>query len=362
MFRILTRRILQPPTFGLDISDITIKFSRLLRRPAGIALEYFGEVTMPEGIVVSGEIVKPEELTRILKKELRTADGRRVAERYCIASLPEEKSFVRLVDLPNITPEEIAQAMRWEVEGVVPLPFDQIFFDYELMPAIPSAREHRDVLLIAFPRNIVESYHRVLSDGGLIPLALELESQAISRSLIRGVSVPPSLLFVDIGAARTSFIIFGGGSLIFTKSISVGGRAIESAIARELGVSPEEARQIKIEAGLNKNYREGKVFTSLLPHLTAITSELEQQLVFYRDHPAKLHTSLGQIERVVLCGGDANLIGLPRYLASAIKRPVVLGDPFVNFELAPGAIPPIPKNQSLKYTTAIGLALRAAGY
>ncbi|MBI4132878.1 MAG: type IV pilus assembly protein PilM [Candidatus Sungbacteria bacterium] len=362
MFRVLTNRILHPPTFGIDISDLAIKFSRLVRRGEALLLDYFGETVIPAGIVISGEIVKPAELAAILKNELKPADGRRVRERYCIASLPEEKSFVRLIDLPSIKPEDIPKAMRWEVEGVVPMPFDQIFFDYEPLPPLPGMGEHRDVLLIAFPRNIVESYHRALSDGGLIPLALELESQAISRSLIRGGSVQPSFLLVDIGAARTSFIIFGGGSLIFTKSISVGGRDFESAIAREFGVPPEEARQIKIEAGLNKNYRDGRVLSALLPHLAVITAELEQELVFYRDHPAKLHTSLGQIERVVLCGGDANLIGLPRYLASVIKRPVVLGDPFVNFKLAPGAIPPIPKNQSLKYTTAIGLALRAAGY
>ena len=362
MFRALTNRILRPPTFSLDISDLTIKFSRLLRRGTGIRLEYFGEVTMPEGIVVSGEIVKPEDLTAILKKELRTDDGRPVRERYCIASLPEEKSFVRLVELPNITPEEIARAMRWEVEGVIPLPFDQIFFDYELMPAIPSAREHRDVLLIAFPRAIVETYHGVLRDAGLIPLALELESQAISRVLVPASSPQPSLLLVDVGATRTSFIIFGGGTLIFTKSITVGGRDFESAIARGLAVSPEEARRVKIEAGLNKNYREGKVFASLQPHLAAITTELEQQLVFYRDHPGRLHTGLGELERVVLCGGDANLIGLTKYIAAAIKRPTVLGDPFVNFHLPPGAIPPIPKSESLKYTTAMGLALRGIGY
>ncbi len=381
MFQSLTRRVLEPPAFGLDISDLTVKFCRLLEGRDSILLDAFGEIDIPEGIVVSGEIKKPTDLARILGGELRTSEGKKIRDRYCIASLPEEKSFVRVVDLPNLKPGDIAKAIRWEVEAVVPLPVDQIIFDYESVPApvaggtpemvgknsdavqpvAMGTQDTRAVLLTAFPKDVIASYHQVLRSAGFFPLAIELESQAISRALVSDATRQHPTIIVDIGTTRTSFIIFAGGSLVFTKSITVGGHNFESAISEKLGVSVDEAREVKIEAGLNKNYREGKVFEALMPHLSTITNELDQQITFYQNHPAKHHEAQGGIDQIILCGGDANLIGLEKYISTTIKKRTLLGDPFINFHFLEGTIPAIPKSKSLKYTTAIGLALRAIG-
>lgn len=387
MFQRLTRRVLELPAFGLDISDLTIKFCRLRETSSALEIDIFGEIEIPEGIVVGGEIKKPNELAAILGEGLRTADGRKVRERFCVASLPEEKSFVRMLELPNLKAEDIAKAIPWEVEGVIPLSVDKIFFDYEVIPehadahrstpagpAAPSNRAapipapstprppHRDVLLTAFPREIVESYDTVLRKAGFWPIAIELESQAISRAIMHDAINAKPVIIIDIGATRTSFIIFAGGSLLFTKSITLGGHDFDLAIAEKLGVALADARTIKIEAGLNKNFRAGKVFDALSVHLAAITNELDGELAFYQSHPAKQHETYGDIERIILCGGDANLIGLEKYIGTSVKKLTVVGDPFVNCRMSPGTIPSIPKNKSLKYTTAIGLALRAIGH
>lgn len=361
MFQALTRRVLEPPAFGLDISDITVKFCRVERRGATQGLEYFGEVEIPAGIVVGGEIKSAAALELILRDKLETAAGRAVRERYCVASLPEEKSFVRVIELPRIRPEDVAPAVRWEVEGVIPLPFGEIFYDFAVMPPPQAPADHQDVLITAFPKAIVESYYAVLHHAGLVPLALELESQAISRAVVSEALAEQPVIIIDIGATRTSFIIFAGGSLIFTKSVTVGGRDLETAIAKALGVDSAAARQTKIEAGLNKNFRGGAVFSALQPILNTFVGELEEQLAFYRSHPRRKHAEFGDIAAVYLCGGDANLIGLEKYLATAIKKPVKLVEPFAKLTLPPGAVPPVSRAHALKYTTAIGLALRAAG-
>ena len=363
MFKTLVNRILSPPAFGLDISDLTVKFIHLTRSGTGIHLGAFGEIEIPAGMVIGGEIHDEAALARVLAAELPRAGPRRwfSRTRSCIASLPEEKSFVRVIELPNIRSEDVAAAVRWEVEGVIPLPAGELYYDSTLTPRLASSADHRDVLITAFPRTIVQAYHRLLLGAGYMPLALELESQAISRAVIPNVWLGDPSIIVDMGATRTSFIIFAGGSLIFTKSVAVGGRDFEMAIQSSLGVTAGEARRIKIEVGLNKNYREGQVFRALTPHLETLSRELLDELAFYREHPAKRHAALGDIARVILCGGDANLFGLERYLATSIKKLTVLGDPFAKFSFLPGMVPPIPKSQALKYTTAIGLALRGAG-
>lgn len=361
MFGALTKRVINPPAFGLDISDLTVKFVRIMRHGDRASIKHFGEIEIPAGFVVGGEIQHEEELARALRTGLRLEGGSRIPERYAVASLPEEKSFVRLLDLPPMKAEDVGKAVRWEVEGVVPLAPAETVYDYEPTPRLPSAADHRGVLLTAFPRQIVESYRRVLDGAGFVAFALELESQAISRALIDDPVRQAPVIIADLGATRTSFIVFAGGSMLFTKSVPIGGRDFESAVAKTLGVTAAEALKIKIEVGLKKTVRQGKVFSALEPHLQSLVAELGAIVQFYREHPMQQHAALGDIERVVLCGGDANLIGLEKYLAVAVKKLVVLGNPFVNLAASPGAIPPIPKNEALKYTTAIGLALRAAG-
>lgn len=362
MFQALTRRVLEPPAFGLDISDLTVKFVRLHRSGNSLVPAYFGETAIPPGIVEAGEVQKADQLAAILRDGLRTAEGRQISERYCVASLPEEKSFVRMIQLPAMQTSDIPNAVRWEVEGVIPLRYEEINFDYELItPTHRVTPGRHDVLITAFPKALVSSYERVLRGAGFVALALELESQAITRAVIGGGLSGRPIIIVDLGATRTSFIIVAEQAIIFTKSITIGGQHFEAAIASGLGVSPEEARQLKVEAGLNKSYRGGKVFECLAPVVRAVAVELEQQIAFYRDHPFHAGDAANEIERVLLSGGDANLIGLEKFIAVAIKRPTALGDPFQNLRFPPGAVPPIPRNASHKYTTAMGLALRAAG-
>lgn len=351
--------MLRPPAFGLDISDLTVKFIRIAERRGTFVLDGFGEIVVPPGVIVGGEIKREQDLVALLRQGLRVEDGRRIRERFTVASLPEEKSFVRMLELPNMKTEDVGNAVRWEVEGVIPLPQNEIYFDYEPMPMLPGL-DHRDVLLTAFPRVIVDSYHRVLAAAGFIPIALELESQAITRAIVTESLARAPAIIVDVGATRTSFIIAAAHSIVFTKSIPIGGRDFERAIASALGVDAERARAIKIEAGLNRQAERGKVFAALAPELTAITTELEQQFWFYRDHTALRHPGMGDIGTVVLCGGDANLVGIEAFFATAIRKAVVRGDPFARITFPPGAIPPIARNFSLKYTTAIGLGIRAA--
>src|SRR3989344_5837717 len=231
MFQGLTRRMLRPPAFGLDISDLTVKFIRMVEQR-----------------------------------------GNR--ERFCVVSLPEEKSFVRVLEIPKMKADDVGNAVRWEVEGVIPLPLAEIYFDHELMPPFAGA-DHQDVLLTAFPRVIVDNYHHALVAAGFVPIALELESQAITRAIITENLARTPTIIIDIGATRTSFIIAAADSIVFTKSITVGGRNFEHAIAAALGLDADQARKTKIEVGLDRRAVDGKVFDALVPELTAITAELE---------------------------------------------------------------------------------------
>lgn len=358
----LVDTIINPPAFGLDISDRTAKFMKLLKnRNGGFDIAYFGEIKIPEGIVAGGEIKNPAELGKCLEN-LCDIDGRRIRDRFVVASLPEEKSFVRIIQLPKVKLREIDSIIKWELEGNIPLSLPELYFDYEVLEPLMNHLDHYDALITAFPKSIVDSYVDALKRGGFVLSALELESQAISRAAIENPREREAAIIVDIGATHTGFVIFGSGSMIFTASIEIGGENFDEAITKALGVSQDEARKIKLNTGLDRRKNE-KIFEALIPALSVITDEIKKQIGFYRDHAEHRHGADPEIRRIILSGGDANLIGLEKYLSLILKKEVVLARPFVKIlgkERA--ALPALKKNDMLRYAAATGLALRGAGY
>ena len=64
------------------------------------------------------------------------------------------------------------------------------------------------------------------------------------------------------------------------------------------------------------------------------------------------------VGRVLLVGGSANLKGLPDYVAGRVQAQTERGDVWQNVASFDDYIPPIDRQHSLQYATAIGLALR----
>lgn len=350
-------RFIRLPVLGLDISDRSIKYMKF---SAGrmVKIEFFGEEQIPEGVIIGGQVEREEELTAVIRG-LADSVGRRFRSAGAVVSLPEEKSFLRLVELPKVKSEEVVGAMRWQIEGQIPLPPDDIAYDFEMIDPLLNHLDHLDAVITAFPRRLVDSYVRVLKNAGLRLAAMELESQAIVRAAVREVRSREAKIIVDMGRYRTSFVIFVGGTIIFTATLPVGGRVFEAQISKTLGVEGDEAMRIKKEIGLSRGAYEGKVFGALLPALGRLAAELVQAVAYYKDHVSHIHGASEGINLILLSGGDANLYGLDTYLASAIRIPVQIADPFsVIGERLGYVVPPIPRNEALAFSAAIGLAMR----
>lgn len=350
-------RFVRLPTVGFDISDFSVKYLEFITHGDKISVGRFGELVLPEGLVVKGEIVRVEELAKLLK-EWGAKEGRALCSSFFTVSLPEEKSYLRVIQLPKIKQEEVPNAIRWEIEANIPLPLDELVFDYEIVGSTENHQDHLDVAITAFPRSIVESYVRTFELAGLNLFALELESLALVRAAASDIDPAKSIIIVDIGHNRASFAFFSGGSVVFTQTNELGGKVFEENIARSLGVDRVKAALIKKEVGLNKKEYEGKVFSALLPAVSVLLDELRRSISYYHDY-AHLHEKDRNIDEILLTGGDSNLLGLDTYIGSALKIPVYRFRPFVTARnrLLP-TIPPISRSQAMAFSAAIGLAMR----
>lgn len=365
---------LQPETFGLDISDLSLKIVKLKKRKGGLDLASFGEKEIKPGIIKEGGIIDQEELVRVINEIIKGVKKGKLKTKYVIASLPEEKAFFQVIKMPKVAPEDLKSAVIYEAENYIPMPIENVYLDFQDISPVKKQSEHLDILISAMPKDIVDPYFTVLKKVGLEPQALEVESLAISRAIIKdGFSKEPTLI-IDFGATRTSFIIFVGRSLRFTSSISVSSGSFTEIISKSLGVDLGKAEKLKIKYGLEEKIKlkmknekteikkeRSKIFDALVPVLVDLTQQIKTHLEYYTTHGTKenLPANGRNVSKILLCGGGSNLKGLSQLLSQELKLPVEIANPWINV-LPKGEknVPEIPFEKSLGYATSLGLALR----
>lgn len=364
---------LKTEAFGLDISDLSLKIAKLKNKKDFFDLAYFGEKEIKPGIIKEGEIKEEKKLSDIIKEAMKSFGGRGLGK-YVVASLPEEKAFLRVIQLPRMSEEDLKSAVIFEAENYIPLPIDQVYLDYEVITPLYNHLDHLDVLLAALPRKIVDPYVSCLRSSGLIIKSLEIESLAIARSLVKKEFSSQPLLLIDLGKTRTSFIVFAGSSIRFTSSIPVSGSHFTQIIAKVLDLKEAEAEKLKVKYGLEEKIKlkiddgkgilekeRGKIFEALVPALVDLVQQIKKHLEYYETHASHEHLGPGakEISKILFAGGGANLKGLAELLTLELKIPVELGNPWVNIsgEHRKGA-EGLELEESLAYATALGLALR----
>lgn len=346
---------LKPQTFGLDISDFSLKIAALKKnKKGGLKLASFGNFVVPSGIVEKGEIKDEKRLSEIIKNALSQIKGEKIKTKCVIASLPEEKSFLDRFRLPLMKQKETEEAVKFEIENYIPFPLEKVYFDFEKIQS--NNENYQEILIAALPKNIAESYSRVLKGAGLRPLALEPECLSISRALLKKNKLINPVLIIDLGKTRTSFIFFSEKNIKLVSTIPFSSQQLTKALSKEMNISMDEAEKIKCEYGLTGKEEVSKI---LIPLFINLAKKIEGILEYYNFHQSENLHPTKPLKKILLCGGGANLKGIEDFLNGQFKMKVILGNPWNNiFKIPLEQTPEISLEESLGYASALGLALR----
>lgn len=356
----------QKTGFGLDISESSMRLMQLKPLGTGFYPSVFADVDVPKGLIVDDKITSPQKLADLIVQMMRKPTLGVFDSRYVVLSVPEAKSFVRVIAVPKMTETEAAEAVPFEAEQYIPMSSDQVYLDFRIVPQQPSdlADDKMRVVICAAPKSLIDSYVEVTKLARLKPLAVELESEAVARSLIPQSGSSEPTLILDGSAARTNLIIYDQGTLQFTSSLPIGGNSLSAQLAQSLTISFEEAEKFKRQLGLLPGRDALRVSGALAPLLRSLVEAIRNTINFYREHS----DGGRQIKKILLSGGACKIKGLADYLSRQVQTDqsnkggtfsVHVGDPWVNVLEHPiKKIPPIAKLDSISYTTVIGLALR----
>ena len=336
--------------YGLDLSGSSFKLIQLGGKSQGRLLQAFTDIQVPKGLVMNDTITDTKTFDYLIKQALTKPQFGRFNTNYAVVSLPESKSFVRVIQIPKMNDAEAESAIPFEAENFIPLPLEQVYMDWQ---KIGEADGKMSILIIASPKEFVDAYLSVLDQVNIKVAALEVESQACLRALLKQGSTE-TFLIVDLDAYRSGLIMVESGNLQFTSTIPIAGSNFTEAIARSLGVASAKAEIIKQKVGMANTAEYPNIKTAVLPVVNNLSAEIKNILKFHDEHSDK------QVSKLVLTGGGAKLKNLPEFLATEFTdRPgltVELGNPWVNVVFDKTSS--LEQLDSLSFTTAVGLAMR----
>lgn len=337
-------------SFGLDIGATSLKLVWLDRKGTGFELKAALVAPVPVKGMLSESPLDEEEMAQAIRKAVDTAG---VTTNKVNVALPENQVYTKVLDMPILSDREIASAMYWEAEQYIPVPLTNIKLVWNVLrkPTRVGSDDKMQVLMVGAPTMLVNKYQKIIAMSGLELNSMETEILATIRSLSVNESFPTSLV-VNIGAISTSFAIIKKGVMVFTYSMSLGGAAINRAIATDFNLSPQQAEEYKRVYGISGKSLGGKIGKATEPVLNAILTEAKKSIAFY----TQKYKEEDPIRQIILSGGTAKLPGIELFFVNNSGIETAAANPWKI--LTSQQIPKEILSNAADYPIAVGLAMK----
>lgn len=339
-------KFLEMPSVSLEIRPDGIAFLLLKNSEKGMLPSIYGFIPLPEGTFFQGEIVKREPILGALiqiKKKTNVCFAR--------LSIPEEKTYIFKTHLPKLEPKEIHDILDFKIEENVPLSVKEAVFDYDIVPK-PKKVNGIDVVVSVSQLKIVEAFQILLEEVGLTPIFFSPEASNVAKSIINDLN---QQVIVIVNIKRTNIIL----SLVInsivcqTSSINFGSTTFTDLLAKFSNVSYEEALKIKNEKLYTAGDQNMEIFSYLINTISAIKDEVYKYVSYCNER----EDVTGKVDRIILCGRDAMIVGFDKYLSSNLGLDVDIANVWSNNFDLDVYIPEINRLDSQDMVVINGLSL-----
>jgi type IV pilus assembly protein PilM len=307
---------------GLDVGTNAVTVAEVVpgSPPRLVA---FGQVALAREVMREGEIVDAAAVTEAIAR-LRTELGlRRARVRVGVAS---PRLIVRQVEMPVMTREELAGALRFQAQELIPIPLDEAVIDFAILGTVETepGQPVMQVLLAAAHAATVARLVDAVEGAGLGVESVDLIPLALIRSLGHAVrdNGSGSEGIVSFGGGVTCVVVHENGIPRFVRVLGTGGRELTDAIATGLELPFETAESVKRQVGNVSDDVIARARTSLERPLAALLDEVRSSLDYYRNQPGA-----ARLLRVVVTGGGSLLPGLVDRLSTLVGLPVEQAEP-----------------------------------
>jgi Tfp pilus assembly PilM family ATPase len=142
------------------------------------------------------------------------------------------------------------------------------------------------------------------------------------------------------------------GTVGKTHSVLLSGSELTQAVSGVLGIEFRDAEELKRSVGLRGKEEDPRIQKTMIALVERGFRELHTVMKRYEEDESVA------IEKIVLAGSGALLLGLPEYIHDMFSRPVTLADPFSKVAY-PAFLEDTLRQAGPSFSIALGVALSA---
>ena len=312
---------------GVDIGATGVRAAELSMRGVPPSLVRVGQVPLAPGVVTNGEIRNPGAVSEALKELWRRG---RFRGKEVILGVANQRVVVREVSVPWLEDKELRASLPFQVQEYVPISLDEAVLDFHILEEFErEGRRMLRLLVVAAQKIMIQQIVAAVEAARLRPVGLDLVPFAIVRSVgsVDGSGLADSEggdeAVVDVGSDVTSICVHAWGVPRFVRILPSGGRDVTEAVARAVGVSEEEAEQLKRGDRAAANGHFEAASKAAASRASSFADDIRSSLEFYLTQMPG-----AKISRVLVTGGGSKLEGFDRVLVERLPFEVAAGRPF----------------------------------
>jgi type IV pilus assembly protein PilM len=336
---------------GLDIGTSAVRASELDVSSKPPRLLNYGQIGLPPGSVVDGEI---HDATAVSEAVRRLWKNGQFSTTSVIVGIAGLRAITREIDLPYVPDNEVDSAVRFHSEEVIPFPPDKTILSSQILAdyTSPEGSKMRRVLVAAAHSDLVEGVVAVAESAGLVVKGVDLVSSALVRAISDGTSGDQPEAIVSVGAGLTVVVIHQNGRPQFVRTIGSGGNAITAAIASSLDLPLADAEALKRRLG-EPTPQVHAAQQAIQGTVDNLISEIRNSVQYFATLPSRLPVS-----QILVTGGGSSLHGFIPMLGAQIHLPVHSVSPLDRLDVSKVDLTPDQAAQvSPVLSTPIGLGL-----
>jgi type IV pilus assembly protein PilM len=313
---------------GLDIGTSAVRASELEFGGGRPKLVAFGQVGLPPGAIVDGEV---KDIPAVADAIRRLWHNGRFVSNSVVVGIAGLRVITRELDLPWVPDNEVESAVRFQSEEVIPFPVDKTLLSTQVLAdqKADDGTVTRRVLVAAAHRELVDGVVAAAEQADLNVQGVDLVSSALVRALADSdqPSNEPEAI-VSVGAGLTVVVVHQEGRPQFVRTIGTGGSEATAAIAAALDLPVGDAEAIKLRLGEGSPQVQSAE-QAVQPVIHALVAEIRSSIQYFASLPDR-----APIVRVLVTGGGSLLRGFIPQLQAQVRIPVKAVSPLARLDVS----------------------------
>src|ERR1044072_43193 len=288
---------------GVDIGSSSVKAVELQGKPGNLQLVSLGYENLQSDSIVDGQIMELNDVSNVISNIFRE---HQIKTDRIAAGVSAHSVIVKNIVVPQMSADELEESIEWHAEEHIPFDISDVSLDYQVTGSSPDALH---VLMAACKRDKTATVKKAIQLAGKQPAVIDVDAFALQNCYEVNYEPRPGQIvaLLNIGAATTNINILNGAQSVFTRDATFGGNQYTSLLQKELGLTFEQAEEIKRGAPLPAGLEDREIAPILETVSDILALEVQKTMDFYR---ATVEDGGLGVQKILVSGGGSKLNGL----------------------------------------------------